>query len=178
MGVLFIALIYMYGRCIGLGFRNAKNVIFADFLNFPPIVSSQFYALESIGTLMCVRSTMKRRSQAKQVITATMLVGGGLFVLNGIMFYLSFYSPKELPFWYFAGEPVVRGLEILFYCFCPSTVIINHVANLCILEEISFVKKAIRSEIDEEDYDYFRLFVFRLSATIICFFPMFFGIFN
>jgi hypothetical protein len=169
----------MWGKNLSNGFPNIKNVKVADMANFPPSIASQTYALESIGTLMCVRSTMKRRSQTINMIIAVMLVGGGLFIVNGLLFYFSFYSPKNLPFWYYPTDQVVRTLEILFYLLTPTTIIINQISNLCMLEEIQMVKDAIKSEEDEDDFDIKRLYIFRISVVVLVIFPLLFGkIFN
>ena len=167
----------MWGKNLSNGFPNIHNIKFGDMANFPPGIASQTYALESIGTLMCVRSTMKRRSQTGSMIIAVMGVGGALFVLNGLSFYFSFYSPKSLPFWYYPTDKVVKTLEILFYLLTPSTIIINQISNLCMLEELQIVKDAIKCEEVEDDFDIKRLYIFRLSVVVILLFPLLFGIF-
>lgn len=157
------------------GFPNFSNMKFADFSEFSPGVASQTYALESIGTLMCVRSTMKRRSQTKSMIYAVMIVGGALFIFNGIIFYMSFYSPKSLPFWYYTHNKFVKTLEIMFYVLTPTTIIINQMSNLCMLEELQIVKNAIKCEHDEEDFDIKRLYIFRISVVILLMIPLMIG---
>jgi hypothetical protein len=165
----------MWGKNLSNGFPNWDNIKFGDMANFPPAIASQTYALESIGTLMCVRSTMKRRSQTGKMIIAVMGVGGALFILNGLSFYFSFYSPKSLPFWYYRTDKVVRTLEILFYLLTPSTIIINQISNLCMLEELKIVKDAIKCEDDEDDFDIKRLYIFRISVCVILLFPLLWG---
>ena len=165
----------MYGKNMSAGFPNFHNMKFADFSEFSPGVASQTYALESIGTLMCVRSTMKRRSQTKSMIYAVMIVGGALFVFNGLIFYMSFFSPKSLPFWYYTTNQFVKTLEIMFYVLTPSTIIINQMSNLCMLEEIQFVKDAIKCEHDEDDFDIKRLYIFRISVVVLLLTPLLTG---
>ena len=175
VAILFIVLLYMWGKNISNGFPNIPNAKFADWKNFPPAVGSQFYALESIGTLMCVRSTMQRRSQINKVVLIVMVVAGFIFVTTGVLFYLSFPSAKSMTFWYFPDDNVVRVLEIIFYFLAPSSIIINHMSNLCLIEEIEFVKNLIRSDEDQDDYDITRLYIFRLSVTMIMLFPTLFS---
>ena len=102
-------------------------------------------------------------------------VGGALFILNGLSFYLSFYSPKSLPFWYYPTDKVVKTLEILFYLLTPSTIIINQISNLCMLEELQIVKDALKCEDDEDDFDIKRLYIFRISVVVILLFPLLWG---
>jgi hypothetical protein len=165
----------MWGKNISQGFPNIPNVPIANINKFPPILASQTYSLESIGTLMCVRSTMRRRSQTTKMIVFVMGIGGSLFIINGILFSFSMYSPKDLPFLYYPSNGIVKTLEILFYLLTPSTIIINQLTNLTMLEEITFIKDIIKSKDDEEDYDLFKLYVFRISVVVIFMFPLLFG---
>lgn len=175
VGLLFVCLLYMWGKNISLGFQNSPNTITADIWKFPPAMGSQTHSLESIGTLMCVRSTMKRRSQTTRMIISVMTVGGLTFIINGLMFYFSFFSPKTLPFLYYRTDDVVKVLEILFYLLTPTAIIINQLSNLCMLEEIAIVKNALKSEDDEEDFDITRLYLFRLAVVVISITPLLFG---
>lgn len=175
VGILFLCLVYMWGKALSRGFPNFENVPLADIAKFPPIMASQTYSLESIGTLMCVRSTMRRRSQTTKMIVLVMVIGTLLFMTNGFLFSSSFYSPKNLSFLYFPEDKVVKVLEILFYLLTPSTIIINLITNLTMLEEVQVIKDALKSTDDETDFDIPRLFLFRVSVVVVLFFPLLFG---
>lgn len=165
----------MWGKNLSTGFPNSPNTKLFDFKHFAPIIGSQLYSLESIGTLMCVRSTMKRRSQIEGVVLGVMSLASLFFILNGITFYFANYSSKSLTYFYYTSDKFVRIMEILFYLLTPSSIIINHMSNLCLVEEISFIKNILKSKIDENDFDISKLYVFRICLTTILIFPFFFS---
>ena len=56
--------------------------------NLPPLIGTQLYSFESIGTLFTVRSTLARPKNMHKVLRITFVFIFALFTLNGVLFLL------------------------------------------------------------------------------------------
>lgn len=171
------SVLFMLFLNLDIGMINANNMKAYDFVHFFPLVGSQMYSMESIGVLMTVRSAMKRRSQAKQMILYTMVVIFFLFVLNGLSFYWAHLSPKDFGFFYFSGNMFMYIWQICFYVTQPSTYIISVITMMIILEEIGSIREKLALEGDIEDLDVWKVRIFRTSVAMILLFIVYIGIF-
>ena len=174
--IMLAILFYCWIESFSRGFPNFPNTILFDFNGFAPLIGAQLYSLESIASLFCVRSTMKRRSQATKMVVYVNVVCGGFFVLNGLFMYFSFFSSKNLTFFYFEQNSFLNMLIVAFYLTMPTMVIVTMLANLTMLEEITFVKRLLLLPDSKGEMDTFKILIFRLSVAMIMMFFIFLGI--
>ena len=172
---LIISILYTWFQCSLTGFPNLNNTIAFDFAGFAPLVGSQLYSVESIATLFCVRSTMKQRSKASKMVIYVISLCGIVFMLNGLFMYFSFYSPKNLSFFYFEQTNIMMVCIITFYLMAPTVVIVTLLANLTMLEEITAVKRLLLLPDSNEAMDTRKVLIFRLSVTMILLLTLFIG---
>ena len=66
-----------------------------EFSQLSDFIGNQLYAMESIGTLFTVRSTLKKRSNMKNVLKYSFRFILLLFIVNGISFILT-YDSKDI----------------------------------------------------------------------------------
>ena len=173
---LVVSIFYTWIQCFIGGFSNLPNTVLFDFRGFAPLIGSQLYSLESIASLFCVRSTMKRRSEASKMVVYVNSICGMMFILNGLFMYFSFFSPKNLSFFYFEHNTLMSVLTVAFYLTMPTVVIATLLSNLTMLEEIAAIKRLLLLNDSKVEMDTFKILIFRLSVAMIMLFFLFLGI--
>lgn len=119
------------------GIKNIYNMDAFKVSGMLPLISSQVYSIESIGTLLTIRQAMKRPKQISSVIKQVFAFSLILFVLNGLSFNISFTSPKEIAFEYYNSEnTLIMVLKFAFYLTLPATMTIAVFAVLTTFESI------------------------------------------
>lgn len=134
---------------IGLqNWSNMKPFLWAQAL---PLISSQVYSIESIGTLLTIRQAMKRAYDMKRVIYWVFLISLLLFMFNGWSFYATFTERSEIAFFYFSQDNVlILVLKFCFYLTLPATMAITLFALMAVVDSFDCVKGALKSEDNQE----------------------------
>lgn len=127
-------------------------------------IGNQLYAMESIGTLFTVRSTLKKRSEMQKVLLVsfgTILV---LFLINGMSFILTYGSKdiQKMPFSNFNNQ-YIRVLEVLFYFSFPATVTIFIISNCYEFEFLPWVKSLLAN--DKKEMHLGKLYAWRATLA-------------
>ena len=68
----------------------------------------------------------------------------------------------------------VNVLTIIYYISLPSTTIISHIANLCMLESVDFIKNIIVNPKTKVVNKKFQIY-FRFTVTLVLLQPVIFG---
>ena len=146
--VIIVSLVIFWAKnSLEIGFANAANMRACVWANALPLISSQVYSVESIGTLLTIRQAMKRPFDMGLVIRRVFLTGLGLFLANGLSFYSSFTDPAEMAFLYYPTDSVlVAVLKFAFYLTLPATMIITVFALMAVVDSFSWVGGALQSE--------------------------------
>lgn len=173
---LIISTIYIFVIYLDSGFPNSDYVTAINFKGFATLVGSQLYSIESIGTLVCIRSTMQKKSHSHKMVVQVMSVVCICFSLMGVLTYLSNFSAKTLAFFYFPGNIFIEALIFIFYITLFSVIIPVQIANLMMLEEIRIIKKHLILKYTTDDLDTAKVLVFRVCMTLLVLLPIFFGI--
>lgn len=173
---LVITTLYIFSIYLDSGFPNAHNVTAFNMKGFATLVGSQLYSLESIGTLVCIRSTMQKKSQSAKMVLYVMTLVGICFSMIGLLSYISNFSAKTLAFFYFPGNVFIKISIFIFYITVFSVIIPVQIANLMMLEEIKKIKKYLILKYTTDDLDTAKVLVFRVCITTIILLPIFFGI--
>lgn len=173
--VVSCSLVYIWIVCISREFPSASQAKLWDFTYFPNLVGAQVYSLEGFTTLLCVRSTMKNRSQANIVVYVVMGCAIVFFSLNGALLANSFYSPKTISFFYFKKDVLIRVLEALFYLIIPTLLIIVLLATLTTLEAIPWVRSLLTIHSGTDALSIKKIKIFRMAMTSLIVLPGFFG---
>ena len=135
---ILISLFVFWGLNLSKGaFRNFKNVGVAEWGQALPLVASQVYSIESVGTILTIRNTMARPSRLSYLLKVIFVTAIGLFMLNGWSFQMTYRDAVEIGFDYFKGGTVlVLVLEVCFYLTLPATICITMFALLTVFENI------------------------------------------
>ena len=135
---ILISLFVFWGLNLANGaFRNFKNVDVAEWGHALPLVASQVYSIESVGTILTIRNTMARPSRLSYLLKVIFVAAIALFMLNGWSFQMSYRDAVEIGFDYFKGGTVlVLVLEVCFYLTLPATICITMFALLTVFENI------------------------------------------
>lgn len=173
--ILVLSILSMLYYNLELNGLNTPYMKAYDFSHFFPFVGSQMFGIESIGLLITVRSTMKRRSQAPKMILYSMIGIFFMFVINGLSFYSAHLSAKDFSFFYFPKNVYLKILEIGFYITTPSTFMTSIITMMMILEEISYIRKFLLMDYSDTKMDPWKVRVFRTSVMTILLFVCFFG---
>jgi amino acid permease len=145
--IIISLLIFWFKNVFEIGLENLSNVKAFNWEYSLPLVSSQVYSIESIGTLLTIRQAMKRPFDMKRVIHWVFLLSLCLFILNGWSFYSSFTERKEIAFFYYSNDNMlVTILQFGFYLTLPATMIITLFALMAVVDSFGCVKGALQSE--------------------------------
>jgi hypothetical protein len=172
---LIITTVYIFFIYFRSGFPNYSNVTSFNIKGFSKLVGAQLYSLESIGVLVCIRSTMKNKNDSHKMVSYVMTVVWICYSLIGVLSYFSNFSPKTLVFFYFPGNIFIKISIFIFYITIFSGIIPVLIANLMVLEEISTVRKYLVLNQKTNDLDAKKLLIFRVSISILIILPIFFS---
>ena len=130
-----------------VGLQNLKLVSAFDWGNALPLVSSQVYSIESVGTLLTIRQAMLNPRKINLIVKIVFFVSLALFLLNGWSFQLTYIEPVEIAFDYFqASNVLVHILKFCFYLTLPATICITMFTLFTIFESYSPFKNLLGVE--------------------------------
>lgn len=137
LAILISLIVFWTFNAIKKGFVNLKNVKMANWNQALPLVASQVYSIESVGTILTIRNAMKNPSKMSFLLKIVFSIAILLFLVNGWSFQLTYKDPIEIGFDYFAkGNALILTLQICFYLTLPATICITMFALLTVFENI------------------------------------------
>lgn len=116
--------------------QKPQDIHGANFDQLPFFLGNQLYAFESMGSLFTIRSTLKKRSNMKQIILYSYCLVLFLFITNGLSFLFTYGESgvKNMPFDNFPNDHLIDVFRWLFYLTLPATLLIFIIANCHELE--------------------------------------------
>ena len=123
---------------VEVGFETSHSIKAFQLSGALPLVASQVYSIESVGTLLTIRQAMANPSKITLVVKMVFILSLSLFLLNGWSFQLSYANPVQMAFYYFSRTNVlVHVLKVCFYLTLPATISITMFALFAIFESFS-----------------------------------------
>ena len=174
--VIFVALV-LFAIIKNLASEKIRNddIPIFNLAGAPAFIGSQLYSIESIGGLFCIRSTLKHKKSMSTILLLVFSIFFFLFVGLGMNFLFTFSEPKSILFDYYKDDNVIYFFQLAFYFTIPFTLPTYCVSNMLLLEEIGFIKNMLKTPGNEEVLSIFKIKMFRVIATTISLFPIFFG---
>lgn len=169
-------------------FHNFGNIKCFEWSNALPLISSQVYSIESVGTLLTIRQAMKNPDKITLIVKMVFFISLALFIVNGWSFQFSFDSPVEMAFYYYSSSNIlVSVLKFCFYLTLPATICITMFSLFSVFESYNFFEKKLgvhannNSELDEhliqqssptQQISYLEIVKMRIVICSILFFPL------
>ena len=150
MAIIISLLVFWFMNIFETGFQNKDNLHAFSWSGGLPLISSQVYSIESVGTLLTIRQAMIEPQKITKVVYTVFLLSLCLFLLNGWSFMFSYTSPVEMAFYYFdSSNHIVLFLKICFYLTLPATICITMFTLFTIFESFSVFKNTLGVEASE-----------------------------
>lgn len=151
LAIIISLLVFWSMNLFETGLKNLDNVEPFTWSGAFPLVSSQVYSIESVGTLLTIRQAMANPQQINRVVVTVFLLSLCLFLLNGWSFMMSYLSPVEMAFYYFKGTNyLVLVLKVCFYLTLPATICITMFTLFTIFESFEPLKDTLGVEHEPE----------------------------
>ena len=152
LAILVSLLVFWSINAFKTGFNNLHDAEAFAISGALPLVSSQVYSIESVGTLLTIRMAMREPTKINRVVLTVFLLSLSLFLFNGWSFMLSYRSPVEMAFYYFKGNNyLVLVLRFCFYLTLPATICITMFTLFSIFESFPILKNTLGVEHSEEE---------------------------
>ena len=149
--IILSFVVFWFKNTFQHGLKNIENVQPFNFMASLPLIASQVYSVECVGTLLTIRRAMKSPWEMKIVIKYVFSFTLLLFLLNGWSFYLSYKKPIEMSFFYFNNSTwFITVLKFAFYLTNQATMAITVYAMFTLLDSFKFFKGKFGIECEPE----------------------------